>query len=214
VADAKGNTYQVANTYVLDDPYENMGDGTVNGRGTVRGGGFGGTGGMAVYHNQGPSGVPPMQPTNVDRGLYDALQPYSVSSATHPTVNNAGGSPTRHPPALPSHPPNARLSGLPLLPSDGSGAVNPSDLPLYDDVMRAPNQYPPTLPRPSGTSTTTVSPSHGGGSGIPSDFPALPDVPGLPSVPVNSVGASSAGGNDDVDFDDLTRRFEELKKRK
>jgi hypothetical protein len=31
---------------------------------------------------------------------------------------------------------------------------------------------------------------------------------------VNSVGASSAGGNDDVDFDDLTRRFEELKKRK
>ena len=41
----------------------------------------------------------------------------------------------------------------------------------------------------------------------------LPDVPGLPSVPTNSVGQNSVT-NDDVDFDDLTRRFEELKKRK
>jgi len=45
------------------------------------------------------------------------------------------------------------------------------------------------------------------------DFPVLPDVPGLPSVPTNSVGRNSVT-NDDVDFDDLTRRFEELKKRK
>jgi len=45
------------------------------------------------------------------------------------------------------------------------------------------------------------------------DFPVLPDVPNLPSIPTNSVGQSSVT-NDDVDFDDLTRRFEELKKRK
>lgn len=45
------------------------------------------------------------------------------------------------------------------------------------------------------------------------NFPTLPDVPGLPSVPVNSVGVNSVGG-DDVDFDDLTRRFEELKRKK
>ena len=42
-------------------------------------------------------------------------------------------------------------------------------------------------------------------------LPDLPDVPGLPSVPSNSVGVRSG---EDVDFDDLTRRFEELKKRK
>ena len=45
-------------------------------------------------------------------------------------------------------------------------------------------------------------------------FPELPTVPSntLPS-PGNSIGGGSAGG-DDVDFDDLTRRFEQLKKKK
>ena len=45
-------------------------------------------------------------------------------------------------------------------------------------------------------------------------------VPDLPQVPTNSfppldnsVGGNSAGG-EDVDFDDLSRRFEELKKKK
>ena len=46
--------------------------------------------------------------------------------------------------------------------------------------------------------------------GLP-DVPQLPDIPGLPSVPEDSV--QSAGGAD-IDFDDLSRRFEELKKRK
>ena len=39
---------------------------------------------------------------------------------------------------------------------------------------------------------------------VPTDLPNLPD-----SVP----GGNSAGG-EDVDFDDLTRRFEDLKKKK
>ncbi|ESP03980.1 hypothetical protein LOTGIDRAFT_177795 [Lottia gigantea] len=45
-------------------------------------------------------------------------------------------------------------------------------------------------------------------------FPELPTVPNntLPDVG-NSVGGTSAGG-DDVNFDDLTRRFEALKKKK
>ncbi|XP_061176718.1 IST1 homolog [Saccostrea echinata] len=48
----------------------------------------------------------------------------------------------------------------------------------------------------------------------PDTFPDLPAVPNstLPD-PGNSVGGTSAGG-EDVDFDDLTRRFEQLKKRK
>ena len=40
----------------------------------------------------------------------------------------------------------------------------------------------------------------------------LPDIPSG-SLRSNNVGGQSAGG-DDVDFDDLTRRFEELKKKK
>ena len=39
-------------------------------------------------------------------------------------------------------------------------------------------------------------------------------MPELPSVPDSvPVGGATTGGND-VDFDDLTKRFEELKKRK
>ena len=47
----------------------------------------------------------------------------------------------------------------------------------------------------------------------------LPNIPDLPDVPTGSlpgshstVGGASAG--DDLDFDDLNRRFEELKKKK
>ncbi|XP_022913611.1 IST1 homolog isoform X2 [Onthophagus taurus] len=40
-----------------------------------------------------------------------------------------------------------------------------------------------------------------------------PDLPELPSVPTDDH-LTSPTNNDDIDFDDLTRRFEELKKRK
>ena len=44
---------------------------------------------------------------------------------------------------------------------------------------------------------------------------SLPDLPPVPSSspPHPGVGGQSMGG-DDVDFDDLARRFEELKKKK
>lgn len=40
-----------------------------------------------------------------------------------------------------------------------------------------------------------------------------PDLPELPSVPSDNTLESNKP-SDDIDFDDLTRRFEELKKRK
>jgi vacuolar protein sorting-associated protein IST1 len=41
------------------------------------------------------------------------------------------------------------------------------------------------------------------------------DLPELPSVPSDSFPPpNEAPGNDDIDFDDLTRRFEDLKKKK
>lgn len=46
---------------------------------------------------------------------------------------------------------------------------------------------------------------------------SIPDLPDIPTGGLSnntSVGGQSAGGGDDVDFDDLTRRFEELKKKK
>lgn len=54
-----------------------------------------------------------------------------------------------------------------------------------------------------------------GPSAPPPTVPTFPDLPTVPtnSLPVNPPGSSSAGG-EDVDFDDLTRRFEDLKKKK
>ena len=47
----------------------------------------------------------------------------------------------------------------------------------------------------------------------PNVLDTLPDLPAVPSNSLPQVGGASAGG-EDVDFDDLTRRFEDLKKKK
>ena len=58
-----------------------------------------------------------------------------------------------------------------------------------------------------------------GNLGVPpaSSGPGAPSID-LPDIPSGSLHSSNVGnqssGGDDVDFDDLTRRFEELKKKK
>ena len=51
----------------------------------------------------------------------------------------------------------------------------------------------------------------------PSSGPSFPDHPvvprDLPNLP-DSIPEGSSAGSEDVDFDDLTRRFEDLKKKK
>jgi len=84
--------------------------------------------------------------------------------------------------------------------------------------------YSPPFPEPG----VNENPGSSGGQWLPrpsvvtpaSGQPTQPDtlMPQLPAVPTMSLstiapGAKSAGG-DDVNFDDLARRFEELKKRK
>lgn len=79
----------------------------------------------------------------------------------------------------------------------------PSKLDL--DVLLSVLGPGPTLPPPS-------APAPRPSSGL--SFPVLPTVPtDLPSLPDSVPGGNSAGG-EDVDFDDLTRRFEDLKKKK
>mgnify|MGYP000132546322 CR=1 FL=1 len=47
------------------------------------------------------------------------------------------------------------------------------------------------------------------------DLPELPSVPSDTFPPLdNSVRSGNTSANDDIDFDDLTRRFEDLKKKK
>ena len=84
----------------------------------------------------------------------------------------------------------------------------PGQPPSYNDSNAALNQnrVPPALP-----------PNHPSQASAPvNDTPQLPDLPDLPQIPNDSMptpGGRNVGG-ESVDFDDLTKRFEELKKRK
>ncbi|XP_078344428.1 IST1 homolog isoform X1 [Oculina patagonica] len=107
-----------------------------------------------------------------------------------PAHGNAPPYPTGPPEAPPSYPPEKKLPPYPGGPLNSHNVGPPPP---------APHQPPPpSAPRPSS------GPS----------FPDLPAVPtDLPNLPDSVPGANSAGG-EDVDFDDLTRRFEDLKKKK
>lgn len=69
---------------------------------------------------------------------------------------------------------------------------------------------PPYPGGPPGNTLAPSAPSAAGGSSIPD----LPDIPSGTFSSNQSGGGGQSGGGDDVDFDDLTRRFEELKKKK
>ncbi|XP_034047887.1 IST1 homolog isoform X2 [Thalassophryne amazonica] len=69
---------------------------------------------------------------------------------------------------------------------------------------------PPQLPTSPPTYESTVGP---GPSSQKFDTSALPELPSVPdTLPTSSVGRNTTT-SDDIDFDDLTRRFEELKKK-
>jgi len=142
-----------------------------------------------------------------------------------PTVNNIpddalypGGNPQQGP----GYPPNP--AGYQSPPAPGPGPMPPSyNETMWTDPGSSPGGAPPL-------------PNKGPAGGEPSDpnalkpptsnfsLPDLPGVPdsGLPHIPspprsggvTPQGGPPGGGGNDDVDLDDLTRRFEELKKRK
>ncbi|XP_070575079.1 IST1 homolog isoform X3 [Ptychodera flava] len=121
--------------------------------------------------------------------------------------------------------------GAPMIPSNAVPSVGPPNpnspfaypapqAPSYEDALRD-SVYPP----PPGGQSNYSQPSAPAPSPLPppanpvvSKDPgaSIPDLPAVPSTSLpglDTVGSNSAGG-DDVDFDDLTRRFEELKKRK
>jgi len=142
----------------------------------------------------------PMQPSQAP---YPPAQPSFEGFGGYPPAAGA------YPPAQPGPPPPGEMYPpgppqdqfqAPPLPGKGpSGPAGTSaDLP--------PAYHPsPNLPSPGGP--PPAPPNIGF-----EDFPELPSVPATSVAPPRPGGASA--GNDDVDFDDLTKRFEELKKRK
>lgn len=107
-----------------------------------------------------------------------------------PSHGNAPPYPSGPPDVPPSYPSEKTLPPYPGGPLNSHNAGPPPPAPYQPP--------PPSAPRPSS------GPS----------FPDLPAVPtDLPNLPDSVPGGNSAGG-EDVDFDDLTRRFEDLKKKK
>lgn len=92
-----------------------------------------------------------------------------------------------------------------------SNNVPPYPGPLNPHAGAQPPPYPQngSLGAGSGGFLNTPSAPVGGSS-----IPDLPDIPTGGMSNNMSVGGHSTAGGDDVDFDDLTRRFEELKKKK
>ena len=93
-------------------------------------------------------------------------------------------------------PPSYNPPPLPYLPP--AGAVAPQV-----------NEHIHNNPRPTGSIDNKPP------GGPPPAFKGVDGLPELPSVPMNSLppGVASSSG-EDVDFDELTKRFEDLKKRK
>ncbi|XP_063379023.1 IST1 homolog [Cydia fagiglandana] len=142
------------------------------------------------------------------------VTPFSYPSG--PSGGKAGGF-IASPPG-PSHPP----MGYNLPPGVESKDLSNSFLqeemhnlpPAYDSInhdlpSHVPSPRPPTAPTPQPRARLPPS------SGYP-ELPELPSVPSdtLPAPPADHPAGNESGGPDEIDFDDLNRRFEELKKKK
>jgi len=181
------------------------------------GGGGGGGYPQAQYPPQQaaypPPQMPPQQPV-----VYPTPQPL------YPPQNDSA-----YPPPVPTLPPAGPAGGQ----MPPAGAFNiPPNIPPQGANGEAPR--PPTYSEKPPPSYSTVnmrndlsSDGGPGASAAPSapagEIPSLPEIPGtddfnLPSVPSSTnpgaAGPPGNGGGNDIDFDDLAARFENLKKRK
>ena len=84
-------------------------------------------------------------------------------------------------------------------------ATGPQNLPPYPSSAGVPGDGGQFLPRPSVVSQPAP----------PAQDTLMPQLPAVPTMSMSTTpSAKNTAGGDDVNFDDLARRFEELKKRK
>lgn len=160
-------------------------------------------GGGVAFH--GPGGSPnglPYPPANIpDAALYNPPDQKGPGYPPAPTGGYQGPAPPGAGPMPPSYnetmwtdPGSASPGGPPPLPSKGPAGGEPDPNSLKPPTS---NFSLPDLP------------------GVPdSGLPHIPSPPRSGGVTPQGGPPGGGGGNDDVDLDDLTRRFEELKKRK
>lgn len=178
-----------------------------------KGGGGGGSGGQPAMQ---PMNYPPQMPQLPQMPAPPMMPPLPVMPS--PPMNYPGGAPAGSVP-MPGLGPNAAPPNLPS--SVPHGSAYPTQPPAYTPGINSAPPAPPSFDEMYNSNIGAKSafppgPPVGASAPKPADdmFPDLPAVPSntLPDLG-RSVGGDSAGG-DDVDFDDLTRRFEQLKKKK
>lgn len=123
-----------------------------------------------------------------------------------------GGNSSNYPPPGGNSGSSGGGGGMGYPPPSHSTPYPPGDIPPYPSNGSFSN-HGPAPPYTPGVNT-------GGASNLgvpPAAAPGAPSID-LPDIPSGSLRSSNPGGQsaggDDVDFDDLTRRFEELKKKK
>ncbi|XP_020907094.1 IST1 homolog isoform X2 [Exaiptasia diaphana] len=162
-------------------------------------GGGGGGGGIGFENFGNPGGKP-----------IDTLPSIPAMTGGNPGMAYpppSGGVPPYPPAAKGPPPPDAAYPPAARGPSPSDAAYpTPQKFNPYPPEVGAPSNPPSNPPKAAGPPNPPA----------PSAPPAFPDLPSVPSnsLPSGSIPGASSGGGEDVDFDDLTRRFEELKKRK
>jgi len=139
------------------------------------------------------------------------VNPYADSQPPYPGCPPVGPAHDMSPPppyGFPAGAANAHQNQFNIPPFNDMGRPNnPTSSNDSSTSNTNDNLEKANVPKPSPRTKFSPSP--------PPDF----DLPDLPSVPFDNLASSSASGSkgdaeDDIDFDDLTRRFEELKKKK
>lgn len=180
-----------------------------------------------------PAGFHQQNPPIFGFNLGPAMPPYPMGSQSmdqKPAVNPNGGV------TVPGFPPEKSDAFSASAPPTGPLSFGGGSPPHYDSIMGSNNgasdavnnqQQPPHAAQPPVVPQNTSqqqSPVKPGNSGLPtpaprstnrsgiSPFPDLPDVP--TDSPIESKESPDNKKEDDIDFDDLAKRFEDLKRRK
>lgn len=116
------------------------------------------------------------------------------------------------PPPVPTVQPSGPYPGPPGGNPDTIGFNIDAPAPSYESVFGV-NPSASTTPNtaPSASNIPPAAPTPAPRSKFPVD--TLPELPSVPNTILPDLGGNG-GSNNEVDFDDLAKRFEELKKRK
>jgi len=165
-------------------------------------------GGQAAYPPQNPGFTypPPVQPQQP--GIYPNAAAGASSAPFQYPGGAVGGASVGQPPVV-----NNNLEKNLLGFDEGPPPYFPPDVKTPPSASNLSNAPQNDLDNPSGGEPPKNSNDAGSGSGG-LDLPELPGVPVDTPVHEPSPSEGNKDNDEDIDFDDLTRRFEALKKKK